>query len=367
MKICGIICEYNPFHNGHAYHIQKAKEITGCDILICVMSGNFVQRGEMAICDKWTRAKTAIQNGCDLVVELPYPFVVQRADRFAHGAINILKQANIDSLVFGSECGDIGLLQAFANQEIDIKKHQTLGVSSAKALENAYQQKLSSNDMLGVFYIKELLGTHITPHCIKRTNAYHEQSITSSISSASAIRRALKEGYDITHTTCMPKEELQGFDWQALYPYIQTFLMNTSKQHLSSLFLMDEGIESLLKKQAQLHSTYDSFLNGCISRRYTKSKIQRTLAHMLTQTTKVEMNTLAEPQHIRILAYNQNGQNYLRILQGQNKQIASTFTKIPKPYRELEYRATTAFAHPYPLEDRNNILKRELQCAEAVK
>ena len=103
MKICGIVCEYNPFHNGHVYHIQKTREITNCELLLCVMSGNAVQRGEFAIADKWTRAKAAIEAGCDLVIELPYPYVVQRGDRFAHGALRILALAGVQELVFGSE------------------------------------------------------------------------------------------------------------------------------------------------------------------------------------------------------------------------------------------------------------------------
>lgn len=367
MNVCGIVCEYNPFHNGHRYHIEKAREITNCDVLVCVMSGNFVQRGEMAIADKWTRAETAIQNGCDLVVELPYPFVVQRGDIFAHGALTVLKEANINQLVFGSECNNIAQLTKIARQDLNFRPHLQHGNSSAKALEKTLNHSLASNDLLGVFYIKEVLDTTIQPYCIQRTNTYHDQSLHKNISSATAIRQALKDGLDVTHTTCMHSKDFTGYDWNAYYPYLQTLLTTTSKEQLASIFLMDEGIESLLKKQAMQQYDYDSFLQACVSKRYTKSSIQRTLTHLLTQTTKKEINALSQPTYLRILAYNTIGQSYLRILQDEEKLIASTFSKIPKAYREITYRSTCAYAHAFPLQQRISILKREVLPAKVIR
>ncbi|MFQ7538541.1 MAG: nucleotidyltransferase family protein [Clostridium sp.] len=115
MRSCGIVTEYNPFHNGHRYHIEQARRVSGCDALLAVMSGNFVQRGECAIVDKWTRAKAAIQAGCDLVIELPYPYVVQRSDIFARQAVALLQLAGIDTLVFGSETTDMQQLHRLAD------------------------------------------------------------------------------------------------------------------------------------------------------------------------------------------------------------------------------------------------------------
>ncbi|MGX8834180.1 tRNA(Met) cytidine acetate ligase [Amedibacillus sp. YH-ame6] len=367
MHICGIICEYNPFHNGHLYHIQKAREITKCDLLICVMSGNFVQRGEAAISDKWTRAEVAIQHGCDLVVELPFPFVTQRADRFAHGALEVLKQAGVDSIVFGSECGDVDRLYEAARMNLNMKSYQENGISYAKALENALHFPLSSNDMLGVFYIKKILNTTIKAYCIKRTNQYHDTEIIQSISSATAIRKAHHENLDITHTTNMKPEMLTGFKMDSYYPYLQTYLSTVDKEYLSSLFLVDEGIESLLIKQAKQLIDFESFLNACTSKRYTKASIQRTCIHILTQTTKKEIDALKEPDYLRVLAYNTKGQAHLRKLQDEDVVVASTFKNIPNGYRELELRSTMAYAYPYDLKKRQEIIKRELLPAVCVK
>lgn len=361
MNICGIVCEYNPFHNGHAYHIQKAKEITSCDLLVCVMSGNVVQRGEMAICDKWERARTAIENGCDLVVELPYPFVVQRADRFAHGALQVLKQAGINSIVFGSECADIHTLTRYAQKQIDYSIHQTQGVSCAKALETVFDERLSSNDMLAIFYIRETFGTAITPYAIKRTNSYHDLDTSDAIASASAIRHAFHNKEDITHMTSMNPDVFMPYTWSDYYPYLQTQLMTANTEQLASLFLVDEGIEGLLKKQAAQHMDYASFLDACTSRRYTKASLQRTLMHILTQTSKQEINTLMEPDYLRILAFNSAGRAHLRTLQDQGIAVASIFSQIPAAYRQMELRLTAARAYPYPMRERKILLENELR------
>lgn len=367
MHICGIICEYNPFHNGHLYHIQKARELTNCDLLICVMSGNFVQRGEAAISDKWTRAEVAIQHGCDLVVELPFPYVTQRADRFAHGALEVLKQAGVNSIVFGSECGNINTLYEAAQMNYDMKAYQESGISFAKALEHALHFPLSSNDMLGVFYIKEILNSPIKAYCIKRTNQYHDTKIAQNISSATAIRKAHHENLDITHTTNMKPEMLTGYKMDSYYPYLQTYLSTVDKHYLSSLFLVDEGIESLLIKQAKQHMDFESFLNACTSKRYTKASIQRTCVHILIQTTKKEIDALMEPKYLRVLAYNTKGQVHLRELQDKGITIASTFKRIPDGYRELELRSTLAYAYPYNPQKRQGIIKREFLPAVCVK
>ena len=366
MKVCGIVCEYNPFHNGHAYHITQARKISNCDILVCVMSGNATQRGEMAIADKWKRARVAVEHGCDLVVELPYPFVVQRGDRFAHGALHILKQAGIDAIVFGSECNDLSALQemSFALPDDDFPKEK--GISSAKALEIQFGTRLSSNDMLGIFYLKELVNTHIQPYCIQRTNDYHDLCTDTTIASASAIRNAFHHHQDIRHMTSMDALDLRPWTWEELYPYLQTFLLTASKDYLSSLFLMDEGIESLLKKQAARCNDWTSFITSCISKRYTRSSIQRTLMHALTQTTKEEMNDLPKPQYLRPLAFSKRGQRYLRTLQNQGINIASSFHQIPAAYRSLELRMAAIYASPCTKEERALIMKRELLCAEII-
>ena len=365
MKICGIVCEYNPFQNGHVYHIQKTREITNCELLLCVMSGNAVQRGEFAIADKWTRAKAAIEAGCDLVIELPYPYVVQRGDRFAHGALRILALAGVQELVFGSESNDLHLLQQMAK---DLEKRSTVtqkDISYAKALENTLNDKLSSNDMLGVFYIQEAKQYGIIPHTLQRTNQYHDVSLHSSIASATAIRKAYLEHRSIQDYTPMKTDSFHEHTWNDYYSYLQMFLATADNKHLASFFLMDEGIENLFKRQIQ-HPTFDDFLSACISKRYTRTKIQRTLMHLLTQTTKAEINALAPISYLRPLAFNAKGQAYLRTLSKQGITIASRFKDIPMPYRQLEMRSTIAYAYPFDAAKRQHILQRERLSAEVL-
>ncbi|MEG0330391.1 MAG: nucleotidyltransferase family protein [Longicatena sp.] len=361
MKVAGIICEYNPFHNGHRYHIKKTREISECDVLVCVMSGNFVQRGESAICDKWLRAKEAVLQGVDLVLELPFPWVVQSADYFAQGAITILQNAGVDTLVFGSECNDITYLKELASTRKEAyKQQQKDGISYAKAFSQVHSS-IASNDILGVAYLKALEHTHIIPYTIQRTNTYLSTTMDASISSATAIRKGIKEGVDVSHTTSMSSLLNNEHDMSLYYPYIQTFLTTAPKAYLEQLFLMDEGIESHLIKQALRHFDWHSFLQGCTSKRYPTTSIQRTLIHVLTQTTKAEMNALPSPNYLHTLAFNNTGKAYLRELKANEALIASSFSQIPSPYRELEMRAARAYAYPLTPTKRKECLDGELQ------
>lgn len=368
MIITGIVSEYNPFHYGHRYHIEQTRNTTQCDVLINVMSGNFVQRGEPAIIDKWKRAKVAIEQGCDIVLELPYPFVVQSSDHFASGAIETLKLAGIDSLVFGSESNDIEQLKTYAKVPFSTyKEKQVNGISLAKAMEEVHQ-RITSNDMLGISYIKAIANSSITPFTIQRTNGYHDTDIKQSISSATAIRQALSKSQSIQHTTPMAKQLTQPIYLKDYYPYIQTYLSTISKDDLKTYFLVDEGIESLLISQARCHNDFEEFMNACISKRYARSSIQRTLLHILTQTKKKEINTLPPLQHIRILAFNERGKQYLHTLKKQEDVcIASRFNQIPEPYRSMELRSTYAYAYPFSSEKRKEVIAAELQAPIYVR
>lgn len=361
MKICGIVTEYNPFHNGHAYHIQKAKEATNCDVLIAIMSGNFVQRGECAITDKWARAKAAISAGCDLVIELPYPFVVQRADIFAKHAVDILDIAGINSLVFGSETSDIEHLSKLANTTYEeYQKQRKNGISMAKTLEKIHG-KVNSNDILGMAYLRAVTNKNITPIAIQRTNGYHDQDINNTISSATAIRKAIKEGNCISHTTSMSEYLTNPVFMEDYYPYIQTLLLTTSKEELRKRFLVDEGIENLFVKQANIHMDWESFITSCISNRYPRSSIQRSLIHILTQTNKYEIDTLPTCDFLRVLAFNDIGRKHLKHLKKQEIKIAASFHQIPQPYRDIFIRITNAYAYAFDTTKRKEIMDSEVQ------
>lgn len=360
MKVTGIIAEYNPFHNGHIHHIKETKKLTNPDVLVCVMSGNFVQRGEPAIIDKWERAKIAVENGVDIVLELPYIYATQSAQYFAKGSVEILKSVNIDSLVFGSESNNIEVLKDMAKLNMeDISNYTKDGLSSVKGYEQVYGSLLS-NDILGLNYIKALKDTNINAFCIQRTNHYHEKTMNVLHSSATSIRNAVYKNKDISTQTPM-KHLNDTFKMEYYYPLIKMMLLTTPKTTLSSYFMMDEGIEGLLIKNAKSAQSYDEFLSLSVSKRYTKSRIQRTLIHMLTQTTKEDVNYLPKLNYIRVLAYNEKGKDYLKQLKKQEVTIASRFNQIAEPYRSMELKAAHVYAYPLSIEEQNKWLKKELQ------
>lgn len=211
MKTVGLITEYNPFHNGHKYHIEEAKKLTGADAVIVVMSGDFVQRGTPAIMDKFMRAKASILNGADLVFELPTCFATASAEFFAEGAIRLLdKLGVVNSVCFGSECGDINILSGIAevllNEPADFKESLQsklrTGSNFAKARADAffecypeyYEIIKSPNNILGIEYIKAIKKIHsnIVPCTITRKgNDYHDKALNHALSSATAIRKLI--------------------------------------------------------------------------------------------------------------------------------------------------------------------------------
>lgn len=361
MNICGIVTEYNPFHNGHIYHIKKAREVSSCDVLVAVMSGNFVQRGECAITDKWTRAKTAIESGCDLVIELPYPFVVQRSDIFAKEAVHLLELAGVDTIVFGSETSDMKRLEKLADTPFqEYMKHKQNGLSTVKTLEKVHGE-VKSNDILGMAYIRAIKNTNIKAIAIQRTNGYHDEDISKKISSATAIRKAVKKGTSIAHTTPMQEDLHDPIFMEQYYPYLQTLLLTTPKEELNKRFLVDEGIENLFIKQAKLHMDWESFIQSCISQRYPRSSIQRSLLHILTQTNKEDIDTLPPCQFLRVLAFNDVGRSHLKHLKQQEISIISKFHQIPQEYQKFFLNTTYAYATALPLHQRKEMMDSELQ------
>ena len=211
MKAIGIIAEYNPFHNGHLYHIQKIKEKYPNHIIIAVMSGNFVQRGDVAVIDKWKRCEIALKNGVDLVIELPYPFATQSADFFAYGAITILETLKVEKVIFGSESNNVQSLEIIAKTQLEnkdfdqlVKIYSKLGknypTAVSCAIEDLTNIKVETpNDLLGISYIKTILQNNykIKYETIKRIGSYHEKKLTSTFTSSTSIREALKSKANI--------------------------------------------------------------------------------------------------------------------------------------------------------------------------
>ena len=358
MNISGIVVEYNPFHNGHIYHISKVKELTNPDLIIAITSGNFTQRGEISIINKFEKTKAALKHGVDLVIELPYICTVQNASIFGAKSVELLNKLKINNLVFGSECNNLEELQTFAEYNIQIdylKEIMDEGHSFPKAY-GLLAGSLYPNDILGVSYLKAIKDTQIKPFLIQRTNSYHGTQIEE-ISSAKAIREAIKNNTDYHIAT--PLEIKDPLYNEILYPYIQRILLTHSKEDLNKIFLVNEGIENLLIKNAQKYDGYDDFVYNSISRRYTKGRIQRILLNIANQITKDEVKNLEQLNYVRVLGFNKKGQEYLRSFRKEDLNIVTQFKNIPSSYKDIEWKVSQLYASY--TANRKEYIKQELK------
>lgn len=322
MKSVGIICEYNPFHNGHIYHINKVKELFPNHIIILVLSGNFTQRGDVSLINKWKKTEIAL-NYVDLVIELPFVFASQSADLFARGAIDILKALNVDAIIFGSESNDVKKLEELAlitkTKEYNnlVKMYLDDGfnypTSLSKSLFEICGKTIdSSNDLLGFSYVKELVDTNIKPITIKRTNNYLDKDLAGKITSATSIREALKNGTDVEKyvpSTCYNYLNNVKF----LDDYFDLIKYRIVSDDISKYQTVDEGIENRLKKVINEVNGIDELINKVKTKRYTYNRIKRMLVHILTGFTKDEAKNI-KTEYIRVLGFNKKGQNYLKAI-----------------------------------------------------
>lgn len=343
MIATGVIVEYNPFHNGHLHHIQQSRQKTGADVIVAVMSGHFLQRGEPALLNKWQRTKMALNNGADLVIELPYPFATAQAKEFAYGGVTLLEALNCHFISFGSEEGEItpfkltyDALKAH-DSEIQSSIHLSLksGLSYPQALNNAYAQinekynlqllDLSQpNNILGYHYYEQIQNNHykIEAQTIQRIAAgYHDQinEKSTTIASATGIRQALFNTQNLKPLqNFMPQ---QSFDilkndsyyanWEMFYPLLRYTLLRTSPEQLREYVDITEGIEYLLIKAAKQTDSFKGFMQLVKSKRYTWTRIQRMLTHIFTGYTKALQSEFSSPQYIRILGMTEAGQKYI--------------------------------------------------------
>lgn len=315
-KVAAIICEYNPFHNGHKYHIDQTKNQTGADYVMCIMSGSMVQRGQIAITDKWQRAKIAVQNGADLVVELPAVNVLQSADNFAFGAVELLHAIGVvDFLSFGSETGDVEPLCHIANilnNPPDVftntlKEQMDIGIGYPAAVEAALSQcgvkdKLNPNDILAVNYIKALmqLKSGIKPVAVLRTNSYHSNLPSGDVASATAVRNMLKNGEDIS--SFVPQIPTDIYDESRLESLVIGFFRLADAGSLRHIAGMEEGLAERMIKSAKQSTCLEQFVAGCVTKRYTAHRIRRVI---MCSILGIKKGTKAN--YLRILASNQNG------------------------------------------------------------
>ncbi|MBK3495449.1 nucleotidyltransferase [Viridibacillus sp. YIM B01967] len=346
MIATGVIVEYNPFHNGHLHHIRQSRKETNADIVIAVMSGHFLQRGEPAFVDKWTRTQMALASGADLVIELPYVYATAQASDFAKGGISLLEALNCDFFSFGSEEGSItpflnsySLLQEHNDtlQQLVRNSIQT-GISYPQALNIAYKQLIPNNEqsfvdlskpnnILGFHYIEAAykIQANIKAVTIQRIKAgYHDAiGIDSSIASATGIRKAVFEEASIEGiSSYMPQTSFKGLEewqytnasfgsWEAFWPLLRFTIIRHTPQELSTFAEVTEGIEYLLLSAAKNSENFANFMQQVKSKRYTWTRIQRMLTHIFTGFTWERLKSFEQPSYIRLLGMTENGQKYL--------------------------------------------------------
>ncbi len=331
MKICGIICEYNPFHNGHLYQLQEAKRLSGADAVLCVMSGNFVQRGDAAILEKYTRARHAVLAGADAVIELPTVFATSNAEIFAKGAIHILSQIpDVTTLCFGAEIAD---KQAFLTaatlfneepKEISekIKTFMSQGKSYAKARSEAWKDVIPTallsepNNILGIEYTRAILSAKKTIDILpiqRLGGGYKQKSICGPLSSATAIRKAIDEKKD--YANALPRfvaEDLPDRLQDRLDCLEKYAILCNTTEKIAQVCDCVEGLENALKKAGSYSSPLAETLT---SARYTASRIRRiALQNLLNIDEECIRTSLTSSLYLRILAINKNRKDLLSAL-----------------------------------------------------
>ncbi|PRT76914.1 nucleotidyltransferase [Streptococcus anginosus] len=320
MTITGIIAEFNPFHNGHKYLLSQAEGVK-----IVAMSGNFVQRGEPAIVDKWTRAEMALRNGADLVVELPFLVAVQSADYFAQGAVDILERLSVNKLTFGTE--EVLDYQHFSQIYIDNQQKMVDYVQSLPD-DLSYPQKTQKmwekfagvkftgntpNHILGLSYAKACAGKAIEILPIKRQGAgYHSQEENLKYASATALRERLNcpdflEKFTPAHELLIQSPKVT---WSALYPLLRYQII--SHLDLTSFYQVNRELSVRLQEAVKTSYSVEELVEQVATKRYTKARIRRILTYILVGARNDQL-----PSGIHILGFTQAGREHLKKMKGK--------------------------------------------------
>ncbi len=399
-RVLGIIAEYNPFHNGHLYHIAKSKQETGAQYVIAVISGNFVQRGNTSIINKWKKARMALLNGVDLIIEIPTIYSISSAENFAEGAIKILNSLGIvEVLSFGMEANDISTLNNIANvlynepkEYVTMLSHELKkGNSFPKARENALMMYLNdikryanimsgSNNILGIEYLKAMKKTKstIVPIGIKREKVlYNDKYIVDEFASATAIRKMLMTNELNDISKVMPRnsylllgEELKNghyvIDISRLEKEIIYNLRKMSREDIAKLPDVSEGLENLIKNAADSCNTIKELINIVKSKRFTQTRIQRILLYSLLgiDKKKMEISKKVVP-YARVLGFNNKGKELisemmrlnpkLNIVTSVKRYIENVANKNLKEMIETDILATNIYTLGYYKDSYSNL------------
>lgn len=325
MTTCGIIAEFNPFHNGHAYLIEQARRLTKADTIIVFMSGNFLQRGEPSMVNKWTRTKWALENGVDLVIEIPTEFVISSANDFAKAGIMMANLMQIDYLAFGSEHPQLDFVELGRylkeSRDLPVRSNESYATQLFRNIEDQTGQNISdANDILGINYAHwwEELHSQFKLVPIQRIgNDFHSTEVKGSVASATAIRKSVLENQLNSHDIrqVVPSDVFRTLNnsqtsFEQYWPLIRYRVLVSSESELASFFNIDEGIEFRIKKVIKSSHGLTNFIEQLKSKRYTYTKLQRICTSILLNFTKSEHDNMKLKP--RLLGSSVLGRKYLK-------------------------------------------------------
>ncbi len=372
MKILGVTAEYNPFHNGHEYHLKRAGELTGADYTIVCMSGNFVQRGEPAFMDKWTRSRIAVKCGADLVVELPFIFACNRAEHFARGAVDTLVSLGVTHISFGCETKNEGALRRLARKMVDSREElesaaselmKRQGISRAKAYELALDgmsedreeaalySKIagSPNNILALEYLKRMehhraVGTPVADvPVLRRGSGYYDAG--EGFAGASEIRKMDSEEVMTDYVPATALDEAgdmvtlkKSYDRarEKAFEILRSRIVISSAEELSGIYCVGEGLENRLKREIISAVSMEDLIERMVSKRYTAATVRRLLTYILLGVRGSEADSILEGgvQYVRVLAAGAGGRELLNLIKKEDRTPLPVLTNINREIPE---------------------------------
>ena len=373
----GIICEYNPFHYGHLYHLNKIKELYPNSNIILVMSGWITERGDLSLIDKFKKTDVALEYGVNLVVELPFKYI-QSADYFAKGSIQILNKLGCDTIVFGSESNNIDELIDLANIQINNKEYDNLvkkyvdeGINYPTALSKALKSITGKtvdtpNDILGLSYVREIIKNNynIKPITIKRNGDYNSKVIEGKITSATSIRELLKKKKSIRKY--VPKHSYESINNPLFiddyFNYLKYKII--SSNDLTIYQGVDENISNRIKKYINESNSLDELLNLIKTKRYTYNRLKRTLTYILFSITKEDCSNL-NLEYIRVLGFDKKGKDILNKIK---KDIdIPILTNYDDKYLNKDLNINSIISLNKKIKDKKSFIEKEYKQKPIIK
>ena len=327
MKSIGIICEFNPFHNGHLYFINQIKKMYPGYIIILILNGYFLERGEISIICKENKTKISLNHGIDIVVELPFIYGTQSADIFSEASVKLLNYLNVEKIIFGSESNDISLLENVAKEHLNNKTFHKLvktnlkkGYSYPKSVGLASKSNIKNpNDILGVTYIKSILKNKykIKYETIKRTSDFHDNESNNNIVSASNIRDKINNNEKIDkYIPKGVKKYITSINYDLLFDLLKLKII--TDHNLNKYVGVNEGLEFRIKKHINKVDNYNDLVKAVTTKRYTQNNINRTFTHILCGLLKKDLKKI-KFDYIKVLGFNNNGKSYLNKIKKEIK------------------------------------------------